>query len=235
MEKVHDKNILKLHKKGLSNRQIAVSLKLSHHCLVGEALRRNGLESNTPKKQKLIVDGDRGKCTKCGEWKPIAQFKMPRNKNCAHPYRLTYCNPCCWQRRNIYLNTNKEAYARNRFNGLKQHAISKKKEFNLDLEYVEMLWQVQKGKCAYTGEKMTREIGKGLMDSTMSFDRFDNNKGYIKGNVLLCSKLANAVKSGLELEKLKKWIPGFYKKGCKTIEKINAAEKEIFNEMGKVG
>lgn len=60
------------------------------------------------------------------------------------------------------------------------------KEFNLEIKDVHSL--LKEKTCFYTG----KPFGDGDMQKTV--DRVDNNKGYIKGNVVACSKLANQLK-----------------------------------------
>ena len=213
-----ENEVLRLHSSGLSNRQIAVSLGLKHHCKVGEILKNNNLKPNgSVRKQKLSIDGDEGLCTKCFRWVPLTQFRVNR-KGRDDEYRLTFCNKCGWKQRNRYLNANLDAYLKDRFNTLKQHAKRRGWEFNLTLEQIETLFTKQGGLCAYTGEQMTMKKGRGLIDETMSFDRFDSSKGYVAGNVLLCTKQSNVAKSNLPLDKFKLWMPMLYKNGTEALK-----------------
>lgn len=158
-----------------------------------------------------------GRCTKCKTWRPLEQFKIMR-KNQQYAYRLTYCNPCQWSHRNLFLNANPEAYIRNRYNGSRQNAKGRGLDFSITLDQVKMLMELQRGLCAYTEVHMKMEVGNGLLDNTMSFDRWDTTKGYIPGNVLLCTKRFNGMKSNLTLEEFKTWMPILYKNGLRSIK-----------------
>lgn len=71
-------------------------------------------------------------------------------------------------------------------------------EFNLDLEYLEQLWNIQKGICPYTKVRLTLNTHqKQLKDFrySASLDRIDSSKGYIKGNVQFISTAINYMKS----------------------------------------
>lgn len=211
-----ESKILSLHKSGLSNRQIAISLGLGHHGKVSIVLKKNGLRHNGTARGILLVEDGKGKCTKCDTWKELKHFKINRAGK-EYSYRLTSCNNCTWKQRNKYLNTNESAYIRDRFNTLKQHAKRRGREFSLTLEDVELMLQAQKGRCAYTDAPMKMAKGAGLLDDTMSFDRWDSSLGYTVGNVLLCTKKINVVKSNLTTEEFKKYMPKLHKNGLRYI------------------
>ena len=66
------------------------------------------------------------------------------------------------------------------------------KEYNLDAEYLEKMWRKQKGMCYWMNIPMKLE---DLLVSNSpwapSVDRLDNDKGYLKGNVVLATSFAN--------------------------------------------
>ena len=82
-----------------------------------------------------------------------------------------------WRRK--YLNTVKGKY-----NSYKCDANRRnKKEWNLTLEEFE---RIIKQPCAYCGEKGENGL--------VGVDRLDNNKGYVKGNVIPCCAVCNHMK-----------------------------------------
>jgi hypothetical protein len=58
----------------------------------------------------------------------------------------------------------------------------------------------------------------------LSFDRFDTTQGYAWGNVVLCSNRANSIKRDLTLQELRVWIPSWYERGLRLLEKITDAK-----------
>jgi hypothetical protein len=68
-------------------------------------------------------------------------------------------------------------------------------EFNLTFDYVKKLLEYDK--CYYTNVPFTEE---GL--SARSFDRLDNDKGYILGNVVACTVDINGKKNNLTIEEI---------------------------------
>lgn len=77
-------------------------------------------------------------------------------------------------------------------------ACKKGLEFNLTPEYLMELYHNQKGMCYYSGIKMEIAI-KGTTNNynTLSVDRIDSTKGYVKENVVLCCDCVNTMKMNL--------------------------------------
>ena len=85
-------------------------------------------------------------------------------------------------------------------------------EFNLTPEYMVDLTQKQNGCCYYTGipvRPFSNElIAKGFVNklSQLSVDKLDPKKGYIKGNVVVCSMFINKMKEQSDLGQFKSII-----------------------------
>jgi len=167
-------------------------------------------------------------CNKCNEEKPKSSFKINRVGK-RDEYQLNSCNKCCWSKRNDYLNSNNDAYIRNRFYSLRQHAKRRNLDFSITLEQVIKLFKLQSNICAYTGETMSDKIGIGLIDNTLSFDRWDSSLGYIPGNVLLCTKQINVCKGNLTLEKFKEYMPKLYENGLNALGMWEKEGLTVFN------
>lgn len=71
---------------------------------------------------------------------------------------------------------------------LYRSSVKRGKEFNLDIKDVHLLMKEEA--CYYT---KTRFEGSG--DYKMTVDRVDNSKGYVKGNVVACTHVANKMKN----------------------------------------
>lgn len=84
--------------------------------------------------------------------------------------------------------------ARRRLSHTRESARSRNKDFNLDRPYMEnILLQTH---CAYSGER----FGSG--DDKMSLERWDNDKGYVKGNVVPVKLKYNLRRGDLSLKQL---------------------------------
>ena len=79
-------------------------------------------------------------------------------------------------------------------------------EYNLTKEYIQEILENQNYKCAYTGVEL--KIGNKLTNPTI--DRIDSSKGYIKGNIVICTEFANTAKNDLTLDEFKNQINLLY-------------------------
>ena len=83
---------------------------------------------------------------------------------------------------------------RQRYNLAYDRAKRKGHDFDIDVEYLQELFEQQNGKCAYTKVDLTQSKSKII---NMSIDRIDNSKGYTKGNVVWVSSIVNSMKNDL--------------------------------------
>lgn len=89
------------------------------------------------------------------------------------------------------------SYARNIINTIKNNALHRKKEWELDsLIAFEMLLQP----CYYCGKKSV------WPDDKNGIDRIDSSKGYVEGNVVTCCWPCNRAKGNQTLAEFKEWI-----------------------------
>lgn len=74
--------------------------------------------------------------------------------------------------------------------------------FNLTPEYLEDLYQLQGCRCAYTGLRLKSDPDKKIRTrgTTLSVDRIDSSKGYVKGNIQIVHKRINSMKNDLTHE-----------------------------------
>jgi hypothetical protein len=77
--------------------------------------------------------------------------------------------------------------------------------FSCDLETTDI--QIPE-KCPYLGIPLTDGRLDGKQKSSMSIDRIDPTKGYVKGNVQIISWLANRMKTDATVEELVKFAQG---------------------------
>lgn len=92
----------------------------------------------------------------------------------------------------------------------------KKREGDLDLEYLLELYKNQNGKCYYSGRVLKYIIskeehqGKRICPDRISIDRIDSNIGYNKKNIVLCTWTANNLKQDLKIDEFKSIVKDIY-------------------------
>lgn len=79
-------------------------------------------------------------------------------------------------------------------------------EFNIDIEDIKLV-----DKCPLLNINL-QKAEKNAKDNSYSLDRIDNSKGYIKGNIWIISKKANALKGNASLEELTLLVHNLKKK-----------------------
>ena len=72
---------------------------------------------------------------------------------------------------------------------------SKRRKIDFALTFEQFTSLVKTEICAYTGIKMTRPTDHYPISTDFTLDRIDSSKGYIPGNVVACSWIANNRKS----------------------------------------
>lgn len=158
-----------------------------------------------PRKKQEYPNGIK-KCTKCHNTKPLTEFYYHRTRK----HYMASCRECNnkksqkYQTESNYRKTEtyvfyQRAYeitrsAKNRkgglevMDGLKEHLIE--------------LWTTQDKKCYYTGVEMSLTGSHNGDKNAFSVDRIDSSKGYIKGNIVLCTFIVNKMKQDLTLNEL---------------------------------
>lgn len=173
------------------------------------------------------------KCPKCGEFKE---------------FNRSYCRPCYsqWQKenrkkrrknkdhvnktqqysRNYYQSTknNIDASLKRKLYAAKQRTKKKNLEFNLDIDYLKNLFLKTKGNCVVSGKKLI--IGAGLREpDSLSIDRIDSKKGYIKGNIRFVTFAINVAIQNWGLDEfyiLCEDVINYQEKKCYSKKKIKS-------------
>lgn len=82
------------------------------------------------------------------------------------------------------------------FNQIRDGASKRSKEFAVTIEDMWAQWEIQDGRCAYTGRVLTL----GYKNTDASLDRKDNTKGYVVDNIQWVHKDINRMKNDMSEE-----------------------------------
>lgn len=146
------------------------------------------------------------RCSKCDRYLSsicFCQNKSNKYKDGVH----TYCKECQQKIELDYRNSLRDEVSLNFklkhcFCSAKSRAKKSKIDFNLTLDYIVHLYNVQNGLCAISGIPMTYQYGDDSADTRISIDKIDPNKGYVIGNVQLVCWAVNRMKWDMTLEQL---------------------------------
>ena len=94
---------------------------------------------------------------------------------------------------------------------LKDSASKRNIEFDLSFNKVKQIMNTKR--CYFTNEKLVLgDKNNSNDDNVLTFDRVDNNIGYIDSNVVACSQSFNKIKSNLTVIQIKQLYAGLLKK-----------------------
>jgi len=150
-------------------------------------------------------------CSICNKPKPNNQYSRDRKKKGKGREYVTQCKDC----RRLY-----QKLPHVRENQNKRHILQRKKhrinsvywssvsnarnrgtEHTITKDDIKELFEIQKGLCYYTNKPMLQDIRDTVRnDDSLSIDRFDSSKGYIKGNIVLCRWIVNRMKNDIEFK-----------------------------------
>lgn len=108
-------------------------------------------------------------CKYCGD-------TNPEHFGCQH----TVCKKCY-----NALDRNRKSYAERLYNSSKANARNQHYEHNLSMEYIQELLDKQDYRCCYSGVLFTNN--KKDKTTYPTIDRIDSTKGYVEGNVCICT------------------------------------------------
>lgn len=116
----------------------------------------------------------------------------------------TVCKDCYNKQDRLY----RKSYAERLYKCSKQNAYRQGYEHNLTMEYIQKLLEDQDYKCYYSG--ITFSSDKKDKYSYPTIDRIDSTKGYIEGNVCICTLFVNMMKNNATVDQFKDIVTKIY-------------------------
>jgi hypothetical protein len=146
-------------------------------------------------------------CQGCEQEKDISEY--PLRKDRKNPVRRPYCNACRNDaQRARYSHHKRTQPFKLKTSRAKVRATALGVPFNLDPEYLESIWT---GTCPISGIPLHLTTGR-LEESAAELDRFEPDKGYVKGNVTFISRRMNRLKNSgslTELKQIMEWMENY--------------------------
>lgn len=202
------KQIVSLWEDGHTGREIARSIKINPGT-VNKYLREQGLEPRGRKGYlSQFVSEHEIQCSECNHTKNKEKYYFDG----ARKKYFSFCKECFKQRRLKSFNKSIKNYIRSIVTKRKARAKQKNVLFDIDVDFVYNIFQKQQGRCFYTDRQMEYERGKGVNRNGLSIDKVNPELGYVQGNVICCTVQANSVKNDVNMNELKEWLPGWYKR-----------------------
>ena len=146
------------------------------------------------------------KCQYCGTTNPEDFYE----------YNHSTCKKCSHQR-SYEQKKNAPLYIK-LYRNSKHSKTHGKIEYNLTPEYIQQLLEKQNYKCFYTGVELKDADSKF---EKPTIDRIDSSKGYIKGNVVICTWAANNIKNDMTISELYNQINLFKQKELEVKQFLN--------------
>lgn len=99
---------------------------------------------------------------------------------------------------------------------------ARRKGIEFDLVFEEVVWPTH---CPALGIELDYSYGykRGTPYNSPSFDRIDPTKGYIRGNTIIVSHLANSIKTNATVDELER-VASFYRQLIPQVGEPNAEE-----------
>lgn len=166
-----------------------------HFCNGCKLLKLNTEYRNYNKKRNIRKFAS--KCKECADI--INQKYVDNNKEkvakIKNKHYLTLSKEIIEKRHKEYV---KNHYIKLMFQTLKHNAKVRNLCVEIDVSFIEELYEKQNHFCYYTGREMN--LIKGDKERVVSVDRVDSSKGYTKENVVLCCQKVNIVKNDLSYQ-----------------------------------
>jgi hypothetical protein len=182
------------------------------HCMECRSLSRKKLNYDVNITDKI--------CLKCNIKKDITKFH--KDKSSTNGVQ-TYCIDCQKQISiKYYINGGKELFFKKLFKDLKNNAIKRNIEVNINLQDIINVFESQNGKCNLSGIDLTTLYipGSGKWNNihNASIDRINSKKGYYPDNIQIICSMINIMKWDLDQDD--------FIKLCQTINNFHISKEK---------
>lgn len=152
----------------------------------------------------LILISEYKICEKCREEKHISNFNNQPKKSDGYESDCKTCKQKWKKEREAARCSTILGHLTFLYTKTRNTAKERNKEFDITLNDLVELYSKQAGLCAITKKKLTCGRNNPL-GTTISIDRINSNKGYVKNNIQLVCARVNVIKSNMTKEELIAW------------------------------
>lgn len=207
--KLRQERVVQLLDQGFESKNIAKNLSITLD-VVHDCLRRTGRKANRYHRSILFNEDGSVTCSKCLE--KVEYTDLPLQRRNRHPYRLSYCQNCRSRQIKNVLVSSFDSWLSQKYSTLRSRAKQNSHLFTISEGDLSRIYDKQQGLCFYTDVELGVATGKGWSGNALSLDKVVPEKGYVLGNVVLCTRRANTIKSDISLSEMKEWMPTWYKR-----------------------
>lgn len=222
-----DPIIVKMHSEGRSAYAISKEVGLERETVAKHLEKDLGLPTTRRGPRPVVrwVSDTEIQCNTCDEVKPCTDFyskKMPRLKK-----GIQYSSRCkeCIRVERLEKYKDKPMSWSKKLRDIEASALRRGLICDVSEEYLLFVYTTQNKLCVYTDTYLPFTTGNqsksGPRETSLSIDRFDQEKGYVVGNILVCSSRANSIKLNQSLEEFKTWMPSWYERGVAMLEHLD--------------
>jgi len=176
------------------------------------------------------------RCCICRITKDVSEFHADKSSKTG---MQSCCIDCGREKLHKWASTLK-GYITMRFKDLKNNAKKRFKNIpvNITKQDIHELYKKQKGLCAISGVQMThtaytKKWGSfDIIETNLSVDRIDSNKGYTKNNIQLVCAMVNRMKSYMPDNRFIQWCRSIYlhQKSKKNLHVLENAEIDMIDD-----
>jgi len=166
------------------------------------SMNNKEVEKLKPHLQKHWKDG-KLLCASCKNYLTIDNFCANADKP-YREYKDTRCRICKTRanKERRLLRDPLEKLIIERVAGARVRARKSNIYFDITVDNIKKLWNLQDGKCAISGIDMTYTLGEGRTHTNISIDQIEASKGYTVDNIQLVCMAVNQMKSDLSNDNL---------------------------------
>jgi len=141
-------------------------------------------------------------CTSCH--KKMDEDKFGTEKRGNKVYQINVCSSCKQDQRNKSISKSPKSFMQHLIWQLKSKRIKEGYEWTITIDDLMEIYNSQKGICLLSGIKLTHIKGKGHIDTNISLDRINNDKGYTPDNIQIIAYVVNMMRRTMPVNEFKK-------------------------------